>query len=614
MGSALSLVFYLTSKQHRHRLGVEVPHQQPFAMFTRTIVAAAASACLAAAQSSDSEHTHAAFAFVRTGERTPILRNDTQILTTVGATQMHALGQKLRSKYVTGAGSIAGVSKDVLDNDQIWVQTLDTPYLVSSAQAFMQGLYPPQEASNATEVLADGTSVDYPLNGYQYASIHAASPNDPYSRLVSGTLSCPQGQADGLKYFTTPEFKAAKGANEDLYKKLKVDWFEGFAEQDDLSYTFALELADYLSYQYAHNSSIYKALANDSDYAGIYDKLRYNADEVAWYLYGNTSASTADSDDRAIGGKTLAGSILHSFNQLLPEKTDSENLINNAGQTNKPSPLTFFFGEQDAMVSLMSLMMLDSQSPGFKSIPPYGSAMIFELFSTGDSAEMPSDPNDLWVRFYFHNGTDSDNEPLRSYSMFNSGRSMTDMPYGEFYTILSTIGMQGLSDWCKSCSSPSLFCIGADGSGVTLVVPTPQERPKKDAISPVVGGVIGAVVSLVVAGLLFALAMLLAGIRFHRVEQRLGHSPKSEFGGFKGSAKLASDPDVSLSRNAVPPATATAGIVSFGGDHKRGHERVGSWELRQKEFGKDIGEASPRSSFEAIDAVATRGVESHDRV
>jgi len=77
---------------------------------------------------------------------------------------------------------------------------------------------------------------------------------------------------------------------------------------------------------------------------------------------------------------------------------------------------------------------------------------------------------------------------------------------------------------------------------------------------------------------------------------------------------LASDPDVSLSGNAVPPATAAAGIVSFGGDHKRGHERVGSWELRQKEFGKDIGEASPRSSFEAIDAVATRGVESHDRV
>ncbi|KAG9186531.1 hypothetical protein G6011_09639 [Alternaria panax] len=527
---------------------------------------------------------------------------------------MHALGQKLRTKYVTGTQSIAGLSTDVLNNDQIWVQTLDTPYLVSSAQAFMQGLYPPHDVSGTTGVLADGTSVDYPLNGYQYASIHAASPNDPYSRLVSGTQSCPQGQADGLKYFTTPEFKAAKGVNEDLYDKLNLDWFEGYAEQDELSYTYALELADYLSYQYAHNSSIYKTLSNDSDYEGVYDKLRYNADEVAWYLYGNTSASTADSDNRAIGGKTLAGSILHSFNQLLPEKTDSENLINNAGQTNKPSPLTFFFGEQDAMVSLMSLMMLDSQSSKFKSIPPYGSAMIFELFSKGDSAEMPIDPNDLWVRFYFHNGTDSDSKPLESYSMFDAGRSMTDIPYGEFYTIMLSIGMQGLSEWCTSCSSPSLFCLGADGSGVTLVVPAPQERKKKETISPVVGGIIGAVVSLVVAGSLFALAMLLTGIRFHRVEQRLGNNQKSDLGGFKGSAKLASDPDVSLSRNGVPPATATAGIVSFGGDHKRGHERVGSWELRQKEFGKDIGETSPRSSFEAIDAVAARGMEPHDRV
>jgi hypothetical protein len=203
-------------------------------MFARTIIAAAASACLVGAQSSNSEHTHAAFAFIRTGERTPSLRNNTQILTTVGATQMHALGQKLRSKYVNGSDSIAALSTDVLNNNQIWVQTLDTPHLVSSAQAFMQGLYPPYDSNNATGVLADGSSVDYPLNGYQYASVHAASPNDPYSRLVSGAQSCPQAQSDGLKYFTTPEFKATSAANKDLYKKLDLDWFEGYVEQDEL--------------------------------------------------------------------------------------------------------------------------------------------------------------------------------------------------------------------------------------------------------------------------------------------------------------------------------------------------------------------------------------------
>ncbi|KAI4924958.1 uncharacterized protein J4E92_006995 [Alternaria infectoria] len=557
-----------------------------------------ASASLAGAQSSDSEHTLAAFAFVRTGERTPILRNNTQTLTSFGANQMHALGQKFRSKFISGPESIAGLSEDVLNNDQIWVQTLDAPYLVSSAQAFMQGLYPPHDISNATGdntgVLADGTSVDYPLNGYQYASIHAANVYDPVSRLVSGAGQCPQGQTDALKYFTTQEYRDAEylADNSELYKNLPLDWFEGHVNQDEL---------------------IYKTLANNE--SGLYDTLRSRADEVAWYLYGNTS--TSETSNRAIGGKTLAGSIQNTFDMLVSGKNNSAGDLSSAGQISTPSPLTFFFGEQDAMMSLMSLMMLDTQSAEFKSIPPYGSAMIFELFSTSSNTAMPSDPDDLWVRFYFHNGTDADDKPLQSYSMFNNGRSKTDMRYTEFERLFSTISMQGLSDWCETCSTGAFFCRGADGSGVTLVVPAAHERQSKDGVSPVVGGVIGAVISLVVAGLLFALAMLLTGLRFHRVEHRLGanlRSQKSDLGGFKGSAKLASDPDVSLAGNGAPPATNNAGVVSFGGDGKRGHERVGSWELRQKEFGKDVGDVSPRSSFGGIDGVAVRGVEPRDQV
>jgi len=41
---------------------------------------------------------------------------------------------------------------------------------------------------------------------------------------------------------------------------------------------------------------------------------------------------------------------------------------------------------------------------------------------------------------------------------------------------------------------------------------------------------------------------------------------------------------------------------------------VGSWELRQKEFGKDVGDVSPRSSFGGIDGVTVRGVEPRDQV
>lgn len=364
-----------------------------------------------------------------------------------------------------------------------------------------------------------------------------------------------------------------------------------------------MEIYDYIFYQYIHNSSIHSTLANDSAYTGVYDQLRYLADEDAWYTYGNTSASAIDADNQAIGGKTLAAEILKSFRLLIADK-------NNTGdQTDIAYPLTFYFGEQDTMMSLISLMMIDYTNDYFKSIPPYGSAMVFELFSTGDNVEVPSNPDDLWVRFSFHNGTDSDAEQLVSFPMFNSGRSKTDMPWRTFQDLFGRIGMETVAEWCSACNSPSSFCRGADGSGITLMVPTAQEQ--KEKMSPAVAGVIGAIVTLVVAGLLFAAAMLLGGIRLHRVDR----SNKSELGGFKGSAKLASDPDLSLAKNGAPPA---AGIVSFG-DGKKGHERVGSWELMQKEFGKDIGDerrrrSSSEQSFGAIDAVANRPVEPHQRV
>lgn len=153
-----------------------------------------------------------------------------------------------------------------------------------------------------------------------------------------------------------------------------------------------------------------------------------------------------------------------------------------------------------------------------------------------------------------------------------------------------------------------------DNPTINLVLNDNEKSHSK--LSPAVAGVIGAVVTLAVAGLLFAVAMLVGGIRFHRVER----NNKSQLGGFKGSRKLASDADLSLPKNGVAPA----GIVSFGGDagtRKTPHERIGSWELRQKEFGPGakggaLGEetVSRRESMEAIEAAMSRPVEPTERV
>ncbi|KAF2680093.1 phosphoglycerate mutase-like protein [Lentithecium fluviatile CBS 122367] len=583
-----------------------------------------------------------AVAFIRSGERTPVLRPDTPILTAFGAQQMLQLGKNFRHRYLVETGlphglgvqNIPDMSPDILNHEQLFIQTLNKPYLVSSAQAFMQGLYPPYSPNatrpdilgDAVGELANGDVVQYPLEGYQYPRVQALGELDPESVYISGNENCPTSQVESAMYEITDEFLNTQTLEKRFYGDLELGWFEGDVQDWMLDYRYAYELHDYLNYAYNHNATTFAALSsNDSSYAGVYDKVRYLANQDAYYRYGNASSySPGASTDQAMAGKTLAALILGQFQKII---------TNNGNTTNGISrPLTLLFGDFEPLVSFFSLAMVDHLSQGFRAIPPFGSAMILELFSMRKDEEFPSDINDLWIRFYFHNGTDEfDDSGPTAYSMFGRGPSQMDMKWDDFQLMMTRIMVNQLADWCDTCSSGSLFCWGVDNSTVNILL-AGGSSGAKSKISPAVGGVIGAVATLAIAGLLFGIAMFFGGIRFHRVDRR--RDSKSALGGFKGSAKLASDPDLSLAKNATSPA----GIVtsSFGkgsdGDAKGRvtHERVGSWELRQKEtgagpldfksgdFGGDLGDGvgaeSRRESFEAIEAAMRRPVEPSERV
>jgi hypothetical protein len=218
-------------------------------MFKITITALA-SAWLIGAQRTDNHlyHPHAAFAFIRTGERTPVLGHGPPVLTALGAQQMFQLGQKLRTRYISGTTSavlgvqhISGLSADILDNNQILIQTSDEQNVVSSAQAFMQGLYPPHNLANSNgtggsvgSLLSNGSAIDYPLGGYQYANIQSSGQMDAESIYVAGEKHCPMAQRDAILYYTTNKFKETRAASQDLYNNLDVDWFDGHLKKDDL--------------------------------------------------------------------------------------------------------------------------------------------------------------------------------------------------------------------------------------------------------------------------------------------------------------------------------------------------------------------------------------------
>lgn len=219
-------------------------------MLAYAIAGALASAMLATAQNTTSPspppdsgdyHPHGAFAFIRTGERTPLSRPGSPLLSAVGANTMLTLGQNFRTRYISGAspvglGSepIAGLAPSILNNEQVNVQTGDAQYLVAAAQAFMQGLYPPHATGKETGLLADGSTVEYPLQGYQYAAIHTHGVEDAESIFVSGSRNCPIAQRDAMRYFTTDEFMKTKGENRELYEKLDLAWFEGNLGKDDV--------------------------------------------------------------------------------------------------------------------------------------------------------------------------------------------------------------------------------------------------------------------------------------------------------------------------------------------------------------------------------------------
>lgn len=202
-----------------------------------------------AADDRPSRNVHGAVAFIRTGERTPLISEGRGKLSALGAQQMYQLGQQLRGRYIgdeafdgLGHDPIEILLPDILDADQVHIQTLDKPYLHGSAQALVQGLYPPYSLNStrngpiadSTGVLANGTAMDFPMSGYQYAPIKVTSVTDPYSIYISGSENCPVAVHESLNYQFTERYAQMKTASEPFYSTFNTSLFDGIYKDFDM--------------------------------------------------------------------------------------------------------------------------------------------------------------------------------------------------------------------------------------------------------------------------------------------------------------------------------------------------------------------------------------------
>ena len=490
---------------------------------------------------------------------------------------------------------LRGLSSWKANPQDVFVQTLDSPYTFASAQSFMQAFYPPFSLENnglaasldPSAFSSNGSYITAPLGGYQYTSIDTVGITDPYIIYLTGTNNCQSFQRSAADYYNTDQFNDTEAAVRTVYQSLGHAVLNGILPQNQWSYANAYMIYDYLSYIYRHNSTAFQTLTGPG-YQESYDRLYTLASQKQWEIYGDKSVSGLLLGDqiRTIGGQTLAARIAG----LLLNNVGSGGLgtVSLASETHAcmltgSQKFNLAVGEYDVMMALFSLLNLPNINENFASIPPYASAFAFELFSyeNDTSVDQYPDSDSLWVRFLYINGSLSDDNPapsIQAYPIFSRGPSETDMRWNDFYTLMTDIGLENVGDWCAVCNADSIFCpafTGSDstgGSGSSL-------RRARGGMAPAIAGVIGAVVTLAVIGLLLALAMLIGGVRFHRNNK----SKKHDLGGFKGSQKLASDADLHIPKNAAPIGIVANEVPE---SPKRGHERVGSWEMDKKE-GRD---------------------------
>ena len=514
----------------------------------------------------------------RFGDRIPLLSPELSILTPLGAQQLYSTGQLFRERYVSPPTSnlggnlvIPGISTFEIDVLQTFATAVYDPSITASAQAFLQGLYPPtnievQGTLYTNEYqLANGTTIQYPLGNYQYPWMSTPSAYDQYSIYLAGTQACQAHQEYASDYYATPEVVNIRTSNQGFFDDLYNKAFAGDIVNTTVSYNNAYDIYEYLVYLDLYNKTVESHVTADD-----ISRAQSLASQYVNALYGNVTSENHIS--------TIAGSSLATY--LLG------NLFGNIESSGEDYKLSLLFTSYEPLISLAALLRLPPWTNGFFGIPAPGSSMVFELYSenadNSSSAVYPL-PVDLMVRFLFRNGTDSTAYPT-AYPIFGRGEDADGISFDDFVTamegiLLTSSGLDAVDEWCSVCGSLSVFCpasLSARLPNATVPISGSSGQQHHSAsVSSAVAGVIGAIVALVVAGFALAIAMLLFGVRFFRSTMKR----RSELGGFKGAEKLASDPDLTV----IKGNGVGASVVG------KGHERIGSWELTEGGLGKEIG-------------------------
>ncbi|KAG9315507.1 phosphoglycerate mutase-like protein [Chiua virens] len=333
-------------------------------------------------------------------------------LTPYGASQEYDLGSYLRETYLNSASSsyIQGIATDVADVDQLFIRadagggdvTLDSAY------ALLQGLYPPTTESQIT--LANGTTVEAPLGGYQYIPVESLEFWQAPS--LTSWMDCFYFQ-DHLARLNTGTVFENLTAQAAPFLQAVQPYLNG------VNGSFLNIIYDYLNVQYTHNATFYNSFPET-----LLQQARYFADLHEQNVF-------TDSVNNGIGQiaiRTLWPEIFWSLgNMTLPNNTVK---------------LALTEVDYKPFISLFSVTDATLTNPEISGIADYASAVAFELSL--------SSAGDYIVALKFKNGTnDAELKPLQMF-----GQNNLTLP--QLIQQLDSTTINSTNNWCFSCNQTVL--------------------------------------------------------------------------------------------------------------------------------------------------------------
>ncbi|KAL1996665.1 hypothetical protein VTN49DRAFT_7530 [Thermomyces lanuginosus] len=429
-----------------------------------------------------------AYVFSRHGDRTSKSTPPT-ILTPLGYREVFTQGAYYHDRYIAANSStrIRGIEPEIVSLSQIRVSAPEDSVLQNSAQAWLQGLYPPVGNAAGSETLRNGSTISSPLDGYQLIPLSPVTAGSGFDHedqtWLQGATDCSRAKTSSNAYFSSESYKTLLASTADLYRSLEPV-LSGTFTRDELSYENAYAIWDHLNVGLIHNSTTDSpALDTVSDetmqeLAGLASVHEYNL------------AFNASDPVRAIAGAVLAGDVLTALTKAITSPSSS-------------SKLTVQFGPYATFLSYFGLAQLSAavDDGRFMGIPGYASSMTWELVTNASSDSIPAE-DEISVRFLFNNGSSAASPELEPYPLF--GQENVLLPWKEFVARTKEFAVIGQDQWCRACGDDAGVC--ATTSAEVL------SRKAAGSMSNTVAGVIGAMVTLGVVLGIETLILLLGGL------------------------------------------------------------------------------------------------------